>query len=78
MYFQICAPSEDLNEPAKTRWPISLSPLGALWIASDLWLLHTDGEDSDQTARMRMLIRVFAERCSEGTFSKIGTPDIYT
>ena len=39
-------------------------------IAKDAKFLHADNEDSDQTARMRKLIRVFVERISsEGTFS---------
>ena len=41
--------------------------LGAVWIAKDAKFLHADNEDSDQTARMRSLIRVFVRR----TFQKV-------
>ena len=36
------------------------SSLGALWINEYLKLLHAYNQDSDQTNRMRRLIRVFA------------------
>ena len=41
--------------------------LGVVWIAKDAKFLHADNEDSDQTARMRSLIRVFVGR----TFQKV-------
>ena len=37
-----CALSEDLYQPDQ-------SSLGALWVAKDPMLLHSDNEDSDQT-----------------------------
>ena len=33
--------------------------MGVFWIAKDEKFLHADNEGSDQTARMRSLIRVF-------------------
>ena len=38
------------------------SSLGAFWKAKDARFLHVCNEDSDQTARMHMLIWVFLER----------------
>ena len=38
-------------------------------IAKDAKCLIAINEDSDQTARMRRLIRIFVGRTSEGTFS---------
>ena len=40
----------------------SESSPGAFWIAQDAYFLHADNEDSNQTARMRRLIWVFAGR----------------
>ena len=42
----------------------SESSLGTFWVAKDAKFLHAENEDSDQTARMRSLIRVFVERIS--------------
>ena len=36
--------------------------LGAIWIAKDVKFLHADNDDSNQTARMRSLIRVIVGR----------------
>ena len=46
----------------RIRTVLSESSLGAFWIAKDAKFLDADNEDSDQTARMRRLICVFAGR----------------
>ena len=46
----------------------SESSLGTFWIAKGALFLHVDNEDSDQAARMRRLIWVFAGFKSNGTF----------
>ena len=54
--------------PAKTQISLRIravwseSSQGTLWVAKDLKRLHTDIEDSDQPARKRRLIWVFAAR----------------
>ena len=54
--------------PTKTQISLGIHPvwsessLCALWVAKDLWFLHSDSEDSDQIGQMPRLIWVFARR----------------
>ena len=56
--------------PAKTQISLCISPVWQgflsilLWIDWRMWKAHAISEDSDQTARMRRLIWVFAGRTS--------------
>ena len=50
------APSDESDQTVHSHW--SESSLCAFWIAKIAKFLHSDKEDSDQTARTRMLIWV--------------------
>ena len=69
MHFRTNAPSEDSDQPAHAQADQNLH-----WthfgIANVAKFLHTDNEDSNQTARMRRLSHRQAY-VSEGTFSHI-------
>ena len=59
-----CASSEDSDQPGHSPSLISLdqSLLYAQWVAKDTSFLHADSEDSDETWRMPLLIRIFVGR----------------
>ena len=61
----------------RIRTVYSESSLCAFWKAKDAKFLHADNEDSDQTARMRRLIRVFVSALSAGTFSHAVAQMVY-
>ena len=57
-YILTCAPSVESDQSARSQCESSLC---AFWIAKDAKFLHADNEDSDQTVRLRRLIRVLPE-----------------
>ena len=59
MYLRIYAPNEDSDHPEHS--------LGAFWIAKTATFLRADNDDSDQTARTDLSLRL--AHMSEGTFS---------
>ena len=57
-YLRIYVPREGSNQPVHSPSLVRIFS-GHIWISKDANILHTDIEDSDQTAQMRSLIRVF-------------------
>ena len=67
-----CAQRSFQSACAFAQWPES--SLGAFWIAKDTKVFHADNEDSNQTARMRSLVRVFVGRtCKKLCFLRLGS-----
>ena len=69
-YFRTCALSK-IQISRRIRTVRSEPSLGAFRKAKDAKFLHADNEDSDQTARMRNLIRVSVVRSTESIFSHV-------
>ena len=59
-YFRTCAPSEDSEQTAHPRSLIRIFT-GRILNSKDAKVLHTDNEDSDQTAGVHRQIRIHHE-----------------
>ena len=62
-YNNSCVTSKDSGQPAHQPY-MAMVLVSPLWIGRRLQKAHAIKDDSDQTARMRMLICVFAGRTS--------------
>ena len=67
-----CSLSKDSDQPMQSHSLIRIFTR-AFWIAKDAKFLHADNDDSEQTARIRGLIRIFVGRtCQKVIFLLYG------